>query len=169
MAERRTLSFATLDRVMPDVDRLLEGHETVGNWSLGQICNHLAGAIAGSVEGFPFHAPWIFRKTLGAVSRRRVFKTGRMATGIPLPARYSPKPDLDPRAEAEALRATLRFYAGFQEPLALHPVFGRLTRDEWNQLHAIHCAHHLSFVLPRPSVRLDQAKEAGLDVDPGVV
>ena len=39
--KRRALSFATLDGVMPDVDHLLTGHTTVGQWSLGQICNHL--------------------------------------------------------------------------------------------------------------------------------
>lgn len=149
MAERRTLTFATLDRVMPDVDHLLEGHETLGNWSLGQICNHLATVIAGSVDGFPFHAPWIYRKTLGAVQRRRVFKHAAMATGIPLPLEFCPKPGLDARAEAEALRATLRYYAGYQEPLVMHPFFGELTRDDWNRLHTIHCAHHLSFALPQ--------------------
>ena len=40
-ASRRALTFESLDRVMPDVDRLLEGHTTVGTWTLGQICNHL--------------------------------------------------------------------------------------------------------------------------------
>lgn len=149
MAERRDLSFNTLDRVMPDVDQLLEGHETLGNWSLGQICNHLATVVAGSVDGFPFHAPWIYRKTMGVLRRRKIFKDGRIATGIRHPIQFSPKPELDARAEAEALRATLRYYAGFQEPLAMHPILGWLTRDEWDRLHRIHCAHHLSFVLPR--------------------
>src|SRR4051794_14935085 len=41
MAERRDLSFTSLEDVMAEVDRLLAGHETVGRWSLGQICNHL--------------------------------------------------------------------------------------------------------------------------------
>ena len=43
--ERRALSFTSLAEVMPEVDRLFQGHRTVGNWSLGQICNHLAGAL----------------------------------------------------------------------------------------------------------------------------
>lgn len=152
MAERRNLNFATLDRVMPDVDQLLhEGHETLGTWSLGQICNHLAATIACSVDGFPLKAPWIYRKTLGAVRRRRTFQSGRITPGVQLPDQYCPKPGLDDRAEAEALRATLSYYAGYQEPLALHPIFDALTRAEWDRLHAIHCAHHLSFVLPRAS------------------
>jgi len=39
---RRTLRYESLDEVMPDVERLLEGHTTVGTWSLAQICRHLA-------------------------------------------------------------------------------------------------------------------------------
>lgn len=47
-ASRRPLAFASLARVMPDVDRLLEGHTTVGYWSLGQICNHLTQSLKGT-------------------------------------------------------------------------------------------------------------------------
>ena len=36
-AARRTLVFASLDEVMPDVDRLLEGHATVGRWSYSRL------------------------------------------------------------------------------------------------------------------------------------
>ena len=39
---RRTLRYESLDEVMPDVERLLEGHTTVGNWTLAQICRALA-------------------------------------------------------------------------------------------------------------------------------
>ena len=45
MAERRTLKFASLDDIIGEMDHLLAGHETVGKWSLGQICNHLATAF----------------------------------------------------------------------------------------------------------------------------
>ena len=40
--ERRTLRFDRFDDIMPDVERLLAGHATVGAWSLAQICRHLA-------------------------------------------------------------------------------------------------------------------------------
>ena len=52
---RRSLTFASLDEVMPDVDRLLRGHTTVGNWSLGQICGHLAQGVDRTIGGFPAH------------------------------------------------------------------------------------------------------------------
>jgi hypothetical protein len=149
MAARRPLTFATLDQVMPEVDRLLQGHTTVGNWSLAQICNHLSASLVSSIEGFEVRAPWLLRQTLGRVLRRRVLRTGTIPEGVKLPERILPRPELDPRAEAEALRAALQLYAASTDAPAPHPMFGRLSRADWNRIHCIHCAHHLSFVLPQ--------------------
>lgn len=148
---RRALTFATLDQVMPDVDRLLPGHSTVGNWSLGQICNHLSSAVTASVEGIAFKAPWLLRKTVAPIVLKRMLRTGRMPEGVKLPEHFWPKPGVDARAEAEALRAAIRLFAAHAGPVADHPFFGRMDRDRWDQLHRIHCAHHLSFVLPAAS------------------
>jgi hypothetical protein len=146
--ERRALTFTRLDEVMPDVDRLLAGHQTVGNWSLGQICNHLTAALLGSVEGFDFGVPWFLRLTLGRLAKRQILRSGRVRAGVKLPERALPRPGLDDRAEAEALRAALNHFSGYTGAVADHPFFGRMTKPEWIRLHLIHCAHHLSFVLP---------------------
>src|SRR4051794_21925733 len=145
---RRALRFASLDQVMPDVDRLLEGHTTVGRWSLGQICSHLSKTICYTVEGFPTKAPWLVRKTVGPLIVRRILATGRFPEGIKLPKRSLPSPDADARAEAEALRAALRVLAYHSGPLADHPIAGPISRADWDRFNCIHCAHHLSFVLP---------------------
>ncbi|MGE5756422.1 MAG: DUF1569 domain-containing protein [Planctomycetaceae bacterium] len=50
MAGRRELTFACLDDVMTEVERLPAGHETVGPWSLGQSCNHMATAVRLTME-----------------------------------------------------------------------------------------------------------------------
>jgi Protein of unknown function (DUF1569) len=147
-AARRTLSFDSLDQIMPDVDRLLLGHKTVGNWSLGQICNHLTGGIIGTVNGFPSRAPWLIRKTVGPLIRRRILNAGRFPEGIKLPERFAPKTGADARAEAEALRAAIRLLTAHSGPFAEHPLGGHIPRDEWERFHCIHCAHHLSFAWP---------------------
>ncbi len=172
MAARRELTIDSLGRVMPEVDRLLEGHETVGRWSLGQICHHLAGAFIVSVEGTTFRAPWLLRMAVAPFALRRVLKTGRIAEGIKLPEQALPRPSLDARAEAEALRAALRLYEAHTGPMAAHPFFGPLDRDRWTRLHCIHCAHHLSFARPDAGRRgasardaLGQVHEGGLQVD----
>jgi hypothetical protein len=148
MTARRPLRFSTLAEVMPDVDRLLSGHTTVGSWSLGQICNHLTIGIVGSVDGYDGRAPWLVRKTVGAFVKRQLLATGQMRTGIKVPEKFLPRPGLDDRAEAEALRAALGLFSAHSGPMAFHPFFGPLDRDEWTRLHCIHCAHHLSFALP---------------------
>jgi hypothetical protein len=145
MEGQRSLTFSNLAEVMPEVDRLLKGHQTVGQWSLGQICNHLTVAIIGSVEGFPFKPPWIVRKTIGPFMIRRILKKGRFPAGIKLPEKFVPKPGLDARAEAEALRAAIRLCGSHSGPYADSPLAGPMSRETWERLHCIHCAHHLGF------------------------
>lgn len=109
-AERRSLTFTSLDRVMPDVDRLLlAGYTTAGHWTLGQMCNHLTQTLTWTVDGYPKLAPWFFRKSVGPLLLRYILKSGRFPGGVKLPARYLPKSNLDDRAEAEALRRTAAF------------------------------------------------------------
>jgi hypothetical protein len=148
MADRRTLTFARLEEIMPEVDRLLAGHQTVGNWSLGQICNHLSGAIRTSVEGTSVRAPWMIRATIGPLIKRGILKSGQIKEGIRTLQQFQPKPGLDARAEAEALRATIAYYFAHPEPRAVHPFFGAMKPEEWDQLHCIHAAHHLRFAVP---------------------
>lgn len=150
MAKRRILTFDSLDRVMPEIDQLLGGHTLGGHWTLGQICQHLATSLRLTVEGWPARAPWLVRRTIGAWYGRRLLARGVMPAGIKLKEAWGLRPGegLDDRAEAEALRATLRYYSGVQDPFPEHPAFGPLSRPDWDRLHRIHCAHHLSFVWP---------------------
>ena len=149
MARRRDLAFASLDEVMPDVERLLAGHVTVGRWSLGQICNHLATNIRFTMDGFPDKAPWLVQRTVGVMVRGLMLGTGRIASGVRVPEAYLPKPGLEDAAEAAALRASIERFSTFTGMFAGHPLLGRMRRDQWERFHRIHCAHHLSFALPR--------------------
>jgi hypothetical protein len=146
--DRRSLKFGSLFEVMPEVNRLLQGHRTVGGWSLGQVLNHLASGIILSMDGFPDPAPWIIRRTIGPIARRQIFQKGRMPDGVKLPKKYEPKPGVDARAEAEALRAAIQLFGTHGGPWAEHPLLGPLSQDQWEKFHTMHSAHHLGFVLP---------------------
>ena len=149
MSARRTLAFSSLDQVMPDVDRLMmAGYTKVGNWQLGQACNHLAKGVVGAIDGVDFKAPWLIRMVLAPIFLRQILKSGKMREQIKVPESILPKPGLDDRAEIEALRAALQLYAAHTGPLPDHPFFGRLTREQMDRFQTIHCAHHLSFLLP---------------------
>ena len=145
---RRKLAFRRLEEIMPEVERLLVGQFTVGRWTLGQICDHLAASFRYSVEGFPDPpAPWILRVTLGSLARRSMLRGGPIPERMPLPARYRPGPGLDAVAEAERLREAITLFSACAAPAA-HPLVGPMSADEWTVYHCTHCAHHLSFAVP---------------------
>jgi hypothetical protein len=147
-AARRTLTFASLEDIPRDVDRLLAGHATVGNWTLGQICNHLTTALTGSLDGFAGRVPWLVRKTVGPLILRRILRRGRFPRGVRLPKTFEPQPGCDARAEAEALRAAVKRLAAHAGPVADHPLAEKVSNEVWERFHRIHCAYHLSYALP---------------------
>jgi hypothetical protein len=145
---RRTLSYAGLDEIMPDVKRLLEGHTTVGNWSLAQICRHLATVMRRLVD-LPATTPSDPSLWVGEEQKRQVFDTGMLPEGIEGPAVVMPTDARGEHEEAEGLRQAIEHYKESAGPLIPHRRFGPLTKAEWDRFTLIHCAHHLSFAVPK--------------------
>ena len=145
---RRPLVFVHLNEVMPDVERLLAGHVTVGRWTLGQICNHLEMALRLSMDGVPVKFSWPVRRLFGPLARRLMFWRGRIPEGVRVPVLYLPRPGLDAAREASILRTAIERFEAFTGHCDEHPLLGRLSPEQWRQFHCIHCAHHLSFTLP---------------------
>ena len=144
---RRTLRFHSLDKVMADVEPLLAGHSTVGSWSLAQICRHLATVMRRVVD-LPASTPHDPAQELGEETRRQVFESGLIPEGLPAPPVVVPEATLREQDEAEGLRQAIAYYQSSAGPVVPHRLFGPLTREEWDRLQCIHCAHHLSFAVP---------------------
>ncbi|MBY0396765.1 MAG: DUF1569 domain-containing protein [Thermoleophilia bacterium] len=144
---RRPLRFDRFDEVMPDVERLLRGHVTVGNWSLARICHHLAAVLRRHVD---LPASTTFDPALRASdeAKRRVFDTGLIPEGVEAPPGVVAESVGPAAEEAEALRAAIAYYLASPGPAIPHRLFGPLTKDEWDRFELIHLAHHLSFALP---------------------
>lgn len=145
---RRTLQFRELDEVMADVECLLQGHDTVGNWSLGQICHHLATVMRRVVD-LPASTPHDASLELGEDRKRQAFESGQIPEGLPAPPVVVPEGSFDENEEAEGLRQAIAHYKASPGPVVPHRLFGSLTRPEWDRIQCIHCAHHLSFAIPR--------------------
>ena len=145
---RRGVSFNTFDEIMPDVDRLLDGHSTVGNWSLAQICRHLAIVLRRVVD-LPASTPQDPSQWVGEVQKRQVLESGQVPEGMPGPQEVIPSDTLSEREEAEELRQAIAHYRASPGPVIAHRRFGPLTRDEWDRIQLIHIAHHLSFAVPQ--------------------
>jgi hypothetical protein len=147
---RRTLHFEGLDDIAADVDRLAEAGEprALGNWSSGQVMQHLATAMSYSIDGWPRFVPGFVRVLLRLFWKKR-FLTKPMSPGFRLPESATglvPAPitwDEGLRSIRAAL-ARLRTEPQRQPSSAVGP----LTREEWDQLHCRHSELHLGFLLP---------------------
>jgi hypothetical protein len=142
------LRYGSLDEVMPDVERLLEGHTTVGTWSLAQICRHL-GTVMRRVVDLPASTPHDPSRWVGDEQKRQVLDSGLLSEGLPAPPEILPSETLSEREEAEGLRRAIAHYKVSPGPVIPHRLFGPLTKDEWDRLQLIHVAHHLSFAVHR--------------------
>jgi hypothetical protein len=150
--ERRTLRLPSYDAVFAEAAALLAwGYDRAGTWGLGQVCHHLAAVMEQSLDGFPSRFSWPVRLVarwfvLGRVLKHRVFRRR-----FPAPLSLQPPAVADDREGLERLRAVIDRLKGHAGAMHPSPVFGRLTAEQWREVHLWHCEHHLSFLLPRPA------------------
>lgn len=152
---RRTLTFNTLDEVLADVERLqVKGYTATGKWDLAQVCQHLAEWVRFPVQGFPKMNPvfglifWMLRKTVGRKKLEGYLANKSFPAGKPtMPATVFP-PGMAAQKATELLHASVVALQQHTGPVYPSPLFGAMTYDECVQMQLIHCAHHLSFLVP---------------------
>jgi hypothetical protein len=148
--KRRRLRFDTHEQIV-DECRALAGRPTreLGNWSLSDICQHLATAMDLCIDGdVPFSVPLRIR-FLARLARRRILRDG-LPTGFKLP----------PRAEAVLYRKPANIdaaIAALEKGIArlktttkrvAHPALGKMNAAQWDLFHLRHAELHLSFIVP---------------------
>jgi hypothetical protein len=146
---RRKLDYATLDDVLADADRLSSGRmKMLGNWSAGQIFQHLANAYNGSIDGFTMTFAWYFRVIAKVFKNKLV--SGPMPPGFNLPSDGAKTMVPGETSTEEGLAALHAAVARLKREThrAQHPMFGDLSNDEWNKIHCKHASLHMSFLIP---------------------
>ena len=147
--KRRKLHFNSLTDLLTEAERLAAAPalKTLGNWSAGQIFSHLARAMDMSISGSSYRSPWYLRMAAKLIKRRMLTRT--MPAGFKLPG---------PMQKILIASDSIRLEEGLQELRSavkqleqetvsqFHPVFGKLTDQEWKQLHLRHAEMHLSFL-----------------------
>ncbi len=147
-AARRTLHYATLSDVVRDAERLVTDHVTVGNWSFGQILQHLAKTMDASLDGFGFQASWFARWLIAPLVKNSVL-TKPLTPGFKLPASATsilPDEQISVDDGLRQLKAAVD-RVSHETPGADHPFLGKLATEEWMQLHLRHAELHMSFAL----------------------
>ena len=144
---RRTLRFTSLDEIVTEAEQLASGPiQTLGNWSPGQIFEHLARTFTLPLDGIvlpiPFYVRWGARLMLGRFLRNGfpagLALTGKSAAAL-VPEAISTEDGL-----AALQSAVARWKAKTTVPR--HSVFGAVTDDQWTQIQLRHAELHLSFL-----------------------
>ena len=149
---RRELHFADFSELLADAEHVANSPcQTLGNWSVGQILDHLAKAAMAPFEGFGgLKAPWLARTFVMPFIKNSLL-TKSMPAGFQLPRNATalvPADEIDPRAALEKLKGALgRFTTDM--PHFPHPFLGKLALQEWVSLTLRHAEMHLSFLIPR--------------------
>lgn len=149
---RRQLDLRTLADVLAEFERLHAGrYARAGTWDLATMCDHIDKALRVGMAGTPVPLPMAIRilgRVFGGLVYRRIVKTRRFPTGVSIPKPFVPEMGCDAAGAIGQLRETVRSANAFAGPLKRHPLFGRITVDEWRELMVIHAQHHLSFLVP---------------------
>jgi hypothetical protein len=149
ITERRRVHYDSFGEFLADAEWQAARHaRTLGNWTLAQIFDHLTRSLHVAVEGTDSRFAWPARVFLHAIRAR--FFTRPMKPGFHVPPRLErvlrPTEGLPTEDALQELReAVERFESASQ--LAVHPAFGKLTREEWMLLTLRHAELHMSFVL----------------------
>ena len=147
---RRKLHFTKLAEIQTEAENLARGQvRQLGNWTLGNALSHLARTMKMSLDGANFRPPLMIRLFAPLIKKRLL--RGPMAPGFKLPAAAAkelvPETAISTEQGLNELRSAIDRLN--REPnRAPSPVFGQMTREEWDQLHLRHAELHLSFFVP---------------------
>jgi len=148
---RRTLHFESIDQILDDVDTLAKSRNirAIGNWTPGQIFQHLANVITCSIDGFKRMMPAPLRWILRLFFKKK-FLNNPMPAGFKLSkgqAEYLVPAPISVEDGLLSLRTALhRFKTDTKRsPSAF---MGTLTDEEWTKIHCRHAELHLSFLIP---------------------
>lgn len=141
--------FENFDELLAEV-RSLGARPTrqLGNWSLGQICQHLGIGMHECALGDKIFTAPLWLRVLGPWIRPRILKRG-LPRGFQIPRggeKLLPAPVTfdEGLATLEGGLATLRS----TDRRTAHPVFGKMNLAEWDQFHLRHAELHLSHIVP---------------------
>jgi hypothetical protein len=156
--EQRQLRFESLQQAMQEAEKLsATGVRTSGNYSLGQILEHLARSMdmaSGKVAAprIPFLIGFLARLATKVLKKKFVY--GRAKPGFKLPSSaqsaFWPTEAVSVDSGLEHLGEALKSYMATSS-FPPHPFFGKLTNDEHHQLQCRHFELHLGFVHPTSS------------------
>ena len=152
VTNRRSVRYDSYDALLSDAERLVNGEVlTVGNWTLGQILQHLARSMNSSIDGTDMKFPWLMKKLFSLIMNKEKMMNEPISPGFKIPkkgeSQFSPDPSVSPEEGLASLRAAVQ-RCKTESSRSEHPAFGKLTCEEWDKFNLRHAELHMSFAVP---------------------
>jgi hypothetical protein len=154
-AQRRELAFHCTGCLKEDLARIEAADRagtlrTTGNWTAGEILDHVAKTIEFSVDGFPpeVRVAWPVR-VIARLMKGRMTSGRTLPPGFRLPkesAAFLPAPGVSTADGVARMRRILEKIDAGARCVHPSPAFGALSHDEWMRLHLGHAQLHLGFI-----------------------
>jgi hypothetical protein len=149
--QHRRLRFNSVNECLAEVRAIIAAQHTgklrcTGNWTAGQVFNHLATWINYGYEGFPLKAPWFVR----LIVRRKLKSYIRdgMPRGVHIPRvpnGTTGTEDMPVDAAADKFRNALHRLQ--TEPAKFDsPAFGKLTEEQRIAINLRHAELHMGYL-----------------------
>lgn len=145
--KREHLSFASEAGIIADIKRLQRGYSAGGNWTLSEVCWHLAHTIPFPAVIGDEHAPLTPAQEKMRPFLEHVLRNGTLPAGFEAPAELVPPGDCDETSIDELVRR-LQAFAAFDAPFIAHPAFGPVAMSSYRPMMLAHCARHLAYLKP---------------------
>ena len=143
---RRQVHYSSMDKLLADAERCSNGSvRSLGNWSPGQIFEHLARSMDTSIDGSDFSVPTPLRWLMTLLMKRRFLKKG-IPAGFKAPAVQIADDSITTEVGLTSLRTAIARQENESER-AIHPGFGYIGREGWNDFHLRHAEMHMSFLV----------------------
>ncbi|MEM9066571.1 MAG: DUF1569 domain-containing protein [Planctomycetota bacterium] len=156
-ADRRELRYTSLDDLASDIEAIDASWQagtlkTTGNWSAGQITEHVAILMECAVDGFPGKpAPWLVRKVIKMLFLKKALTGDPLPPGFKIPSQASfltPGDNTTTEAGVAQLRTIVDRVRGGVRFTHPSPIFEKLTHEQWVMLQLGHASMHMSFIQP---------------------
>lgn len=149
----RDLHFNFLEEIVVEAKKIAVSTQAIGTaeWTPAQNIQHVAMVLRASIEGFP-GAPPLPIRLIGPLFKQR-FLNRSFNPGIKLPkslASFHPDASVTGQEAVEMLEK-LTVKARDQGYIPASPLFGKLSTQQWEQLHCRHAEMHFGMIRLTPA------------------
>ena len=156
IAGRRALNYADFSAMLADIEEVTGGpHEAIGNWTVGEIIDHVAKPIPWAMDGYPagFRVP-VFFKIVGPLMKKSFLAMKPSPAGIKPPAAmmayFEPQKGVSVDVAMRRLRDAVHRWPS-ATTIAKNPLVGSMSKAQWESFLCNHAALHFSFIRPTSS------------------